>query len=221
MLKYNTTTSEVTTCSYPDDYLFQDYVSPTVTETIEGHLITIGGCLLTDISSTEVKMYNISTDTWSNRTSLPYGVHLHATVVVDDDIYVIGGVNEIHDDINDYTQVLRYRNDEWKTVSSLLHNRCLHIAILRDNVIYVYGGVYISKPSCYNINTDIWSYINIKTGIFFGVILSNSVYDKQIMYTRDCNNNIYSISLVNSTKTLLYNNRDVDLSRYCLVLMNL
>ena len=220
MLKYNTTTSEVTTCNYPDDYLFQDYVSPTVTETIEGHLITIGGCLLTDISSTEVKMYNISTDTWSNRTSLPYGVHLHATVVVEDDIYVIGGDTDIYD-IGDCTRVIRYRNDEWKTVSSLLHMRFEHFAILRDNCIYVYGGAYFysdSKPECYNINTDVWSYINITTDIFDGVRLSNSVYDKQIAYTR-CNKNIYSISLVDYTKTLLYNNRDV--SWNCLVLMNL
>ena len=219
MLKYNTTTSEVTNCSYPDDYLFQDFLSPTVNETIEGNLITIGGYLLTDISNTEVKMYNINTDTWYNDTSLPYGVHGHATVVVDDDIYVIGGDTEIHD-IVDCTRVIRYRNDEWKPVSSLLHKRFLHLAILRDNCIYVYGGMCVDiRPECYNINTDVWSYINIKTNIFYDVRLYNSVCDKQIAYTYDRNNNIYSISLVDYTKTLLYNNRDI--SRYCLVLMNL
>ena len=69
----------------------------------------------------------------------PNGVYKHATVVVDDAIYIIGGATKINY-IVDYTRVTRYRNDEWKTVSSLLHMRFAHFAILRDNCIYVYGG---------------------------------------------------------------------------------
>ena len=218
MSKYNTKTNEVTTCSYPDDYLFETDCSPTVNETIDGHLITIGGYLITNRDSNEVKIYNINTDVWSDGTSLPCGVSDHATVVDDDDIYVIGGECRSGDDDHyEFNKVIRYRYAEWNTLEPLLNNRCDHIALLRDTYMYVYGGNYCGSIECYNIITGVWKSIN--TDIFDNVYYNNSVCDKNVMYMYDYENSIYSICLVNYTKTLLYNKDDV--YACFLVLMNL
>ena len=59
----------------------------------------------------------------------------HATVVVDEDIYVIGG-----DTGSGVTNtVIRYRGGKWHTLAPLLHERHWHAALVRDNCIYVYG----------------------------------------------------------------------------------
>ena len=161
-----------------------------------------------------MNIYNINTDSWSAGKSLPYGVGCHATVVVDEDIYVIGGVT----DSGDTNTVIRYRGGKWHTLAPLLHVRHCHAALVRDNCIYVYGGddCGVVKPECYNITTNVWTSLN--TDIFNDVRLSNSVYDESVIYMYS-NNNIYSICLDNNDKTLLYS--DVNISKYCLILMNL
>ena len=213
MLRFNTITNDVTHCSYPHDYLFYVY-GPTVNVTIDGDLITIGGRQSNNRSySCKVNIYNINTDSWSAGKSLPYGVGCHATVVVDEDIYVIGGVTGS----GVTNEVIRYRGGEWHTLAPLLHVRCWHAALVRDNCIYVYGSYGgVVKPECYNITTNLWTSLN--TDIFNDVRLSNSVYDESVIYMYS-NNNIYSICLDNNDKILLYS--DVNISKYCLILMNL
>ena len=213
MLRFNTITNDVTRCSYPHDYLFESCCGPTVNVMIDGYLITIGGWSYTRSCSCKVNIYNINTDSWSAGKSLPYGVRLHATVVVDEDIYVIGGYTD-----GGYTnKVIRYRGGEWYTLAPLLHSRCDNAALVRDNCIYVYsnygGGL---NPECYNITTNVWTSLN--TDIFNDVRSFNSVYDESVIYMYS-NDNIYSICLDNNDKTLLYS--DVNISKYCLILMNL
>ena len=216
MLRFNTITNDVTHCSYPHDYLFYIGCGPTVNVTIDGDLITIGGYSNDRSYSCKVNIYNIDTNSWSECKYLPYGVCSHATVVVDEDIYVIGGAIGIYCITNN---VIRYRDGEWNTLAPLLHVRYGHVALVRDNCIYVYGDGYgdgALKPECYNITTNVWT--SLKTDIFNDVILSNSVYDESVIYMY-FNNNIYSICLYNNDKTLLYS--DVNISKYCLILMNL
>ena len=157
--------------------------------------------------SNEVRYYDIANDSWSKGQSLPYGVGWHATVVDGDDIYVIGG-----DGVNN---VIRYRNGTWQTLSPLLNNRDEHIAMLEGNCIYVYGGEYRTDCECYDILTDQWSVID--NAVYKSINYYYSIIDvnKRLLYTRE-GVNVYSISLDNNIKSLVYEN----VSCHHLVLMH-
>ena len=193
MYKYNNATKEVVVCSYPTNYYF-DWL-PTVNETSDGRLVVIGG--RSNVSySNEVRYYDIANDSWSKGQSLPYDVGCHTTVVDGDDIYVIGG---------NVNKVIRYRNGRWQTLSHLLNNRDWHIAMLDDNCIYVYGGVNRTDCECYDILTDQWSVVD--NAVYTNIKSFNSVIDvnKRLLYTCQ-GDNVYSISLDNNIKSLLYKN---------------
>ena len=193
MYKYNNATKEVVVCSYPTNYYF-DWL-PTVNETSDGRLVVIGG--RSNVSySNEVRYYDIANDSWSKGQSLPYTVGWHTTVVDGDDIYVIGG---------NVNKVIRYRNGTWQTLSPLLNNRYWHIAMLDGNCIYVYGGVNRTDCECYDILTDQWSVVD--NAVYTNIKSFNSVIDvnKRLLYTCQ-GDNVYSISLDNNIKSLLYKN---------------
>ena len=198
MYKYNNATKKVVVCSYPTNYYFY---SSSVNEISDGRLVVIGGW------SNEVRYYDIANDSWSKGQSLPYDVGLHTTVVDGDDIYVIGG--------NDDNKVIRYRNSRWQTLSPLLNNRDCHIAMLDGNCIYVYGGDNRTDCECYYILTDQWSVIG--NAVYTNINCYNSIIDvnKRLLYTCE-DDNVYSISLDNNIKSLLYKN----VSCHRLVLMH-
>ena len=193
MYKYNNATKEVVVCSDPTNYCFN--WSPTVNETSDGRLVVIGGWRGNGGYSNEVRYYDIANDSWSKGQSLPYGVGWHTTVVDGDDIYVIGG---------NVNKVIRYRNGRWQTLSPLLNNRYRHIAVLEGNCIYVYGGDR-TDCECYDILTDQWSVVD--NAVYTNIKSYNSVIDvnKRLLYTCD-DVNVYSISLDNNIKSLLYKN---------------
>ena len=193
MYKYNNATKEVVVCSDPTNYYFN--WSPTVNETSDGRLVVIGGMRSNVSYSNEVRYYDIANDSWSKGQSLPYDVGHHTTVVDGDDIYVIG--------VND-NNVIRYRNGTWQTLSPLLNNRDEHIAMLESNCIYVYGGIR-TDCECYDILTDQWSVVD--NAVYKSIYYYNSVIDvnKRLLYTRE-DVNVYSISLDNNIKSLLYKN---------------
>ena len=195
MYKYNNATKEVVVCSYPTNYYFD--CSPSVNETSDGRLVVIGGWRGNGGCSNEVRYYNMANDSWSKGQSLPYGVGAHATVVDGDDIYVIGGGN--------VNKVIRYMNGTWQTLSPLLNNRYRHIAVLDGNCIYVYGGDNRTNCECYSILTDQWSVIG--NAVYKSINYYNSVIDvnKRLLYTHE-GVNVYSISLDNNIKYLLYKN---------------
>ena len=192
MYKYNNATKEVVVCSYPTKYCFNWL--PTVNETSDGRLVVIGG--RSNGSFSNAMRYDIANDSWSKGQSLPYDVGAHTTVVDGDDIYVIGGYN--------VNKVIRYRNGTWQTLSHLLNNRDWHIAVLDGNCIYVYGGVR-TDCECYDISTDQWSVVD--NAVYTNIKSTNSVIDvnKRLLYTHE-DVNVYSISLDNNIKSLLYKN---------------
>ena len=195
MYKYNNATKEVVVCSYPTNYCFN--WSSSVNETSDDRLVVIGGRSSNGSYSNEVRYYNIANDSWSKGQSLPYGVGGHTTVVDGDDIYVIGGGN--------VNKVIRYRNGRWQTLSHLLNNRDEHIAMLDGKCIYVYGGYNRTDCECYYILTDQWSVID--NAVYTNINCYNSVIDvnKRLLYTRE-GVNVYSISLDNNIKSLVYEN---------------
>ena len=205
MYKYNNATKEVVVCSYPTNYYF-NWLS-TVNETSDGRLVVIGGWRSNGSYSNEVRYYDITNDSWSKGQSLPYGVGGHTTVVNGDDIYVIGGYN--------VNKVIRYRNGRWQTLSHLLNNRYRHIAVLDGTCIYVYGGDNRTDGEYYDISTDQWSVID--NAVYKSINYYNSVIDvnKRLLYTHE-GDNVYSISLDNNIKSLVYEN----VSCHRLVLMH-
>ena len=194
MYKYNNATKEVVVCSYPTNYYFNWL--PSVNETSDGRLVVIGGRSNWRYSN-EVRYYDITNDSWSKGQSLPYAVGCHTTVVDGDDIYVIGGYN--------VNKVIRYRNGTWQTLSPLLNNRYRHIAVLDGNCIYVYGGDNRTDGEYYDISTNQWSVID--NAVYKSINYYNSVIDvnKRLLYTRE-DVNVYSISLDNNIKSLVYEN---------------
>ena len=202
--KYNNATKEVVVCSDPTNYYFD--CLPTINETSDDRLVVIGGWRSNVSYSNEVRYYDIANDSWSKGQSLPYGVGHHTTVVDGDDIYVIGG---------NVNNVIRYRNGTWQTLSPLLNNRYCHIAMLDDNCINVYGGDNRTDCECYDILTDQWSVVD--NAVYTNINYYNSVIDvnKRLLYTRE-DDNVYSISLDNNIKSLLYEN----VSCHRLVLMH-
>ena len=76
--------------------------------------------------------------------------------------------------------------------------------MLDDNCIYVYGGDR-TDCECYDILTDQWSVVD--NAVYTNINYTNSVIDvnKRLLYTRE-DVNVYSISLDNNIKSLLYKN---------------
>ena len=69
MFRFNTTTNVVSECSYPSEYTFvkERNSTPSINETMDGNLITIGGFLNNECSRI-VKIYNINRDSWLDYT---------------------------------------------------------------------------------------------------------------------------------------------------------
>ena len=74
MIRYNTISNDVITCSYPIGYYFYNNRSPTVNETIDGNVILIAGRHTNGTYCDIVKIYNIKTDTWADSKCVPYCV---------------------------------------------------------------------------------------------------------------------------------------------------
>ena len=205
MFKYNKHTNTITNCQYPNDYLCNEEFPPTINEMCDGNLITIGGTYIdTEVDTDKVMSYNTSTDTWSSGPTLPYIVCNHATVLDNNDIYVISGSS---DDF--ITNVIRYKGDVWESMAPLEYGRQRHIAVKSGNLIYAIGdtngGNTVTNIESYNIHTNQWDTIN--TDVFNDITKDNTVYDSNArlfyMYKDD---NIYCISLDNYTSTLKYSN---------------
>lgn len=104
-----------------------------------GRLYAIGGITLTSPLSS-VEEYDPLTNRWRFVAPLPETLHHSAAVVVDDQIYVIGGYRTIKFDETD--SVYRYdpRIDRWTPVAPLLSPRGALAAAVIDGRIYAVGG---------------------------------------------------------------------------------
>ena len=98
---------------------------------------------------------------------------------------------------------MRLRNNEWTTMSPLLSNRNNHKAIVFNKYIYLYGGDTETSPECYDISSNTWSSNN--ANVFNGIRSNNCVYDdtNRLFYMYE-SKKIYSISIVDTIKTMVY-----------------
>ena len=205
MFKYNKHTNTITNCQYHNDYVFIELHPPTINEMCDGNLITIGGRYIdTKVDTDKVMIYNTSTDEWSAGPTLPYCVVKHATVIANNDIYVISGYST-----KLITKIIRYKDGVWESMAPLEHGRQRHISVKSGNIVYTIAGSncgkLITNIESYNTHTNQWHTIN--TDVFNGITKDNTVYDNnECLFYKYENSNIYCISLYNYTKILKYSN---------------
>ncbi len=122
------------------------------------HIITSGG-ISTESMSQFVQDYDIQTDTWSTLTYLPYGLWGHASVIVNNNLYIISGNQDcLENTVSKYDLATA----SWATMSPLPVAIYLHKAVsYAGNYIYVAGGMDDSAAYnsvyLYNIALDTWS----------------------------------------------------------------
>lgn len=89
----------------------------------------------------------------------------HASVVINDQVYIIGGVTE---DRRDTNSVEVMETNQWREVSSLNQRRSIHSACpIGQNFIFVHGGSDdyakpLSSIERYDISKDTWELLSIK-----------------------------------------------------------
>ena len=117
-------------------------------------------------NSPEVNIYNPTTDTWTNGKQIPYPVSKYASAVIDDKIYVFGGIDYSAGPIEvyDLTQIYDTTTDTWSLGTPLPENMHSCVATVSSGPwgIYVLGGVVNDIPSyvtqIYDPIKNSWSY---------------------------------------------------------------
>lgn len=142
---------------------------------VNGKIYVIGGLQELDSypnvgASPKNEVYNPETDTWSNKTSIPYPVWRASSAVLDGKIHVFGGIGDLF--LSSYErshQVYDPEKDTWTTASTLPFNVNRATAAATNGVfapkrIYVFGGFisyefsYASNLTLiYNPELDSWS----------------------------------------------------------------
>jgi len=93
--------------------------------------------------STRIQEYNPSTDTWSNKTSMPQSLVEVKANVVDDKIYVISGANA-YLGISNVTYVYDSTLDSWSAMAPIPTPVEGYASAVLDGKIYIIGGAAIS-----------------------------------------------------------------------------
>ena len=121
------------------------------TGVVNGKIYAIGGDYWDNVNSfgtyyTKVEEYDPSTDTWTVKTPLPTPTTSPATVVVDDKIYLIGGLGAVSEEPGAETyflsDVMKYdpATDIWTKEGDLRVPRTALSASVVAGRIYVIGG---------------------------------------------------------------------------------
>jgi N-acetylneuraminic acid mutarotase len=135
------------------------------------------------------EVYDPNSDTWAREANIPIGVQGYASAVVDNKIYIMGGVkfgSSVNSDIVNSNQVYDTNSGTWSTAANLPSiNSYAGCAITSGNMspekIYFFGGCtadgYENKTFSYDPNTDSWSAEAVMpdSRAYFGVAVINDV----------------------------------------------
>ena len=101
----------------------------------------------------DVRIYNIDTDSWSAGTSNSEALAEHSAILYNDNMYVFGGVvngsglpSSMRGNILKYT----ISEDSWSTYDSTGADRRIHDSIIYNNKMYVIGGTTSPSGNTYN-----------------------------------------------------------------------
>jgi N-acetylneuraminic acid mutarotase len=123
-------------------------------------IYVIGGVFRTDGVNLidRIRIYDISTNTWSNGSLLPTRIRDHTATLYQDKIYVIGGYR-----LDPFKTVYIYdiSNNTWSTGANVPIAISQHTATLYQDKIYVIGGydgtTHINTTYIYDITNNTWS----------------------------------------------------------------
>ncbi len=120
-----------------------------------------------------VEEYDTTTDTWSNKASMPVATNTTVFATVNGKIYVIGGATISNGAYYRSNKVYMYDplTDSWTQKTYMPTARDLLSTVVVDGKIYAIGGhtdsSILSTVEMYNPETDIWvSKTSIKTPRF-------------------------------------------------------
>jgi len=162
-------------------------------------------------NSPEVNIYDPKTDTWTQGTQIPHPVCKYASTLVNDKIYVFGGIDYTPPiNVYNYTQIYDTTTDTWSFGTPIPENLydCESSATSGDVTpkgIYVLGGVINETPSyvtqIYSPEEDRWTFGTSFPKFFSGGFANMNVslsYPSGVVTVDDV---LYAIS---GTKTLKY-----------------
>lgn len=83
--------------------------------------------------------YNTTNDTWTSKTKFHKGLHAPATVVYNDNIYLLGGYSNYVE--TDSVWTYNTTSGNWSIANFMLREpRVYHKAVVIDSFLYIYGG---------------------------------------------------------------------------------
>jgi N-acetylneuraminic acid mutarotase len=135
------------------------------------------------------EVYDPQTDTWSRETNIPIAVQGYAAAVMNDKIYIMGGVREGKSgssEILNYNQVYNPQTQNWSTAANLpTINSYAGCAVTSGNMapakIHLVGGCtatgFENKTQTYDPETNTWSTDAEMPSerAYFGLAMSNDV----------------------------------------------
>lgn len=133
------------------------------TAVVNGKIYAIGGNKgtistpnITDIN----EEYNPVTDSWTTKASMPTARNSFGIGVVNDKIYVFGGINS-SSQVTSKNEVYDPSTNSWTTKSDGPSKTYANSAVVVDNDIYHFGGStgtnYLSTVRVYSTISDTWS----------------------------------------------------------------
>ena len=140
----------------------------------DGALCYIGGH---DGSTLSANVYRYDGTNWSEDVALPFGLTEHAAAVLNNEIYVIGGMR----DGSPYlTNVFRFDGAEWEGVAAQPVGRYEMAAVTYDDAIWTVGGHDgTTKTNVYRFTGEVWGQRVGTPADFAGAMvatLSNVIY---------------------------------------------
>ncbi|XP_005101555.1 kelch-like protein 21 [Aplysia californica] len=137
-------------------------VQPRPSTVAKEMMVVLGGLPYNSSLSCSVEMYDPHKEKWFNLADLPLRVTWCSIAVLNNSIYVAGGIHEGHI----ISKVWKFDAMErsWHSMSPMLKPRARHTAAIIDDKMYVLGGVRYERKmlsvetiECYNPVTNKWS----------------------------------------------------------------
>ncbi|XP_055344167.1 kelch-like protein 12 [Paramacrobiotus metropolitanus] len=129
------------------------------------HLFVCGGYSSGDIHRNflrRVHRYDLSLDVWSDVAPMHYDRNGHSTIILNDHIYVIGGVQGGTRTVLQAVERYDPAIDRWHSVADLLVPLYWFAAVAHNGGLYTFGGLtangsVVSTTFCYDPQKNTWS----------------------------------------------------------------
>jgi N-acetylneuraminic acid mutarotase len=177
-------------------------------DVVNGKIYLIGGLVVSGIYAYSFYssnwVYDPAPDSWSQTAPMPLGVSDYASCVVDDQIYVIGGIYNYvgYALFTNLVQIYNTQTNQWSQGTSMPYNMSQMGAAVTTGLqaqknIYVMGGITDTGNSNYNFHdVDLTQVYNPQTGWSTGTTMPTA---RSGLSLANVNDTLYALGGVNST----------------------